>query len=152
MKISALLRLCVAGVALVAGTSAARADDGERLLTVDHYVMTKSIVPVIKGQPAQIYVRERAKAGNRRSMHARARPGPAEKDRAPLRHSHPAPSRVASASASGGSDGGGSGGAGGGGDPRLLLAGPLFGTPLPLPPTLVLARARGGDVLASDDS
>jgi len=62
MKISALLRLCVAGVALVAGTSAARADDGERLLTVDHYVMTKSIVPVIKGQPAQIYVRERAKA------------------------------------------------------------------------------------------
>ena len=96
--------------------------------------------------------RERYKAGNRRSMHARARPGLAENDRAPLRHSHPAPSRVASAGASGSSDGGGGGGAGGGGDPRLLLTGPLFGTPLPLPPALALAHARGGDVLASDDS
>jgi pimeloyl-ACP methyl ester carboxylesterase len=46
----------------VVGANAARADDGQRLLTIDHYVMTKSIVPAIKGQPAQIYVRERARA------------------------------------------------------------------------------------------
>jgi len=38
------------------------ADDGERLLTIDHYVLTRSSVPAIKGQPAQVYVRERAKA------------------------------------------------------------------------------------------
>jgi len=38
------------------------ADDGHRLLTIDHYVLNKSIVPAIKGEPAQIYVRERATA------------------------------------------------------------------------------------------
>src|SRR3954471_57206 len=59
MKIATSLTLIAAAASLVA--SAARADDGERLLTVDHYVMTKSIVPAIKGQPAEIYVRERAK-------------------------------------------------------------------------------------------
>lgn len=41
----------------------AAADDSERLLTVDHYVRVRSTVPAIAGQPAQIYVRERAKAG-----------------------------------------------------------------------------------------
>jgi pimeloyl-ACP methyl ester carboxylesterase len=39
------------------------ADDAERLLTIDHYVRVKSTVPAIAGQPAQLYVRERAKAG-----------------------------------------------------------------------------------------
>src|SRR5579871_7033787 len=63
MNVSASLRLFLAGLSVVVGSSAVvRADDGERLLTVDHYVMTKSMVPVIKGQPAEIYVRERAKA------------------------------------------------------------------------------------------
>src|SRR3954466_15466141 len=62
MKNRASFRLLLAGVCVVASSIAARADDGERLLSVDHYVMTKSMVPVIKGQPAQIYVRERAKA------------------------------------------------------------------------------------------
>jgi pimeloyl-ACP methyl ester carboxylesterase len=38
-------------------------DDGNRLLTIDHYVGVQSTVPSIKGQPAQIYVRERARAG-----------------------------------------------------------------------------------------
>jgi pimeloyl-ACP methyl ester carboxylesterase len=38
-------------------------DDSEQLLTVDHYVRVRSTVPAIVGQPAQIYVRERAKAG-----------------------------------------------------------------------------------------
>jgi pimeloyl-ACP methyl ester carboxylesterase len=49
---------------LLAGAASgpATADDGERLLTIDHYVRTKSTVPAIAGQPAQIYVRERAKA------------------------------------------------------------------------------------------
>jgi pimeloyl-ACP methyl ester carboxylesterase len=54
----------IAGVSMlgVLAINDARADDGQRLLSIDHYVMTKSIVPAIKGQPAQIYVRERAKA------------------------------------------------------------------------------------------
>jgi pimeloyl-ACP methyl ester carboxylesterase len=38
-------------------------DDGETLLRIDHYVRVKSSVPAIAGQAAQIYVRERAKAG-----------------------------------------------------------------------------------------
>ena len=49
---------------LLAGALAgpAFADDGQRLLSIDHYVMTKSAVPAIKGQAAEIYVRERARA------------------------------------------------------------------------------------------
>jgi pimeloyl-ACP methyl ester carboxylesterase len=39
------------------------ADDSEQLLTVDHYVRVRSTVPSIAGQPSQLYVRERAKAG-----------------------------------------------------------------------------------------
>jgi len=39
------------------------ADDGQRLLTIDHYVRVQSTVPAIAGQPAQIYVRERVQAG-----------------------------------------------------------------------------------------
>ncbi|HEY7290118.1 MAG TPA: alpha/beta fold hydrolase [Vicinamibacterales bacterium] len=41
----------------------ARADDGERLLTLDHFVAVKSTVPAIAGQTTQIYVRERVQAG-----------------------------------------------------------------------------------------
>jgi pimeloyl-ACP methyl ester carboxylesterase len=40
-----------------------RADDSDKLLTVDHYVRVTSTVPVIAGQPAQLYVRERVAAG-----------------------------------------------------------------------------------------
>ena len=39
------------------------ADDSARLLTIDHFVRTKSTVPAIAGQPAQLYVRERVMAG-----------------------------------------------------------------------------------------
>jgi pimeloyl-ACP methyl ester carboxylesterase len=39
------------------------AEDSEQLLSVDHYVRVKSTVPSIAGQTAQIYVRERTKAG-----------------------------------------------------------------------------------------
>src|SRR5262245_24314074 len=38
------------------------AEDGEKLLTVDHYVRVKSTVPSIAGQTTQIYVRERTRA------------------------------------------------------------------------------------------
>ena len=65
MRISASFRLRLATLAAFAGfvaASPALADDGQRLLTIDHYVLTKSAVPAIKGQPAQIYVRERATA------------------------------------------------------------------------------------------
>jgi pimeloyl-ACP methyl ester carboxylesterase len=39
------------------------ADDGEKLLTVDHYVRVHSTVPAIAGQTTQIYVREVVRAG-----------------------------------------------------------------------------------------
>ena len=38
-------------------------DDGERLLTVDHYIRVRSTVPAIGGQIAQIYAREVVRAG-----------------------------------------------------------------------------------------
>src|SRR2546425_1901825 len=53
---------CVVGsLALV--VSVAFADDSDRVLTIDHYVRVTSTVPAIAGQPAQLYVRERALAG-----------------------------------------------------------------------------------------
>lgn len=39
------------------------ADDGQRMLRVDHYVSVRSIAPSIKGQLAQIYAREVVQAG-----------------------------------------------------------------------------------------
>ena len=39
------------------------ADDGDRLLRVDHYVNVKSTVPAIAGQITAIYVREIVRAG-----------------------------------------------------------------------------------------
>jgi len=39
------------------------ADDGGRLLRVDHYVQVRSTVPAIAGQLTQIYVREVVEAG-----------------------------------------------------------------------------------------
>jgi pimeloyl-ACP methyl ester carboxylesterase len=48
---------------LIAATAGVLADDGERLLTIDHFVRVSSTVPAIAGQAAQIYVRERVKAG-----------------------------------------------------------------------------------------
>ena len=39
-------------------------DDGDRLLTIDHYLPVKSTVPAIAGQQAQLYVRERVVAGS----------------------------------------------------------------------------------------
>src|SRR5256885_11022136 len=52
------------GMILAAGLAHLSAgDDGQRLLTIDHYVAVNSTVPAIVGQPAQIYVRERVLAG-----------------------------------------------------------------------------------------
>jgi len=58
MMSAAMLALAMASM-----VSAAREDDGTRLLTLDHYVRMKSSVPTIAGQEAQIYVREKARAG-----------------------------------------------------------------------------------------
>src|SRR5215831_783006 len=54
------LKLIVLFVLLLAPFSFA--EDGDQLLTVDHYVRVKSTVPSIAGQTTQIYVRERSKA------------------------------------------------------------------------------------------
>jgi hypothetical protein len=40
------------------------ADDGDRLLRLDHYVGVKSTVPAIAGQTTAIYVREVVRAGS----------------------------------------------------------------------------------------
>ena len=50
-------------VMLFAVASPWAADDGQRLLSLDHYVRLTSNVPAITGQLAQIYVRERVSAG-----------------------------------------------------------------------------------------
>jgi pimeloyl-ACP methyl ester carboxylesterase len=50
--------------ALAAGAAAAQptaGEDSQHILTVDHYVPNRSIVPVIEGQTVQLYVRERVK-------------------------------------------------------------------------------------------
>ena len=44
-------------------TQPGTADDGEQLLTVDHYVSVRSTAPSMSGQIGQIYVRERYRAG-----------------------------------------------------------------------------------------
>ncbi|HMJ85605.1 MAG TPA: alpha/beta fold hydrolase, partial [Vicinamibacterales bacterium] len=49
-------------VATASGLSAG-GDDGQRLLSIDHYVSIASTVPAIAGQKAQLYVRERVLAG-----------------------------------------------------------------------------------------
>jgi pimeloyl-ACP methyl ester carboxylesterase len=48
---------------IAALSSISRAEDGDALLTVDHYVRVRSTVPFMNGQAAQIYVRERVAAG-----------------------------------------------------------------------------------------
>lgn len=46
------------GITAVALAAVAIADDGQRLLRMDHYVPVRSTAPAISGQTAQIYVRE----------------------------------------------------------------------------------------------
>jgi len=60
-----MLRTCIVGTFIVAGgLTLLRGDDGDRLLTIDHYLRVKSTVPAIAGQQAQLYVRERVVAGS----------------------------------------------------------------------------------------
>jgi pimeloyl-ACP methyl ester carboxylesterase len=60
-----MLRTCIAATFIVAvGLTFVRGDDGDRLLTIDHYLRVKSTVPAIAGQQAQLYVRERVMAGS----------------------------------------------------------------------------------------
>jgi pimeloyl-ACP methyl ester carboxylesterase len=61
MKRSQIVKLVALMVFCSIGTSLG--EDSEQLLTIDHFVRVKSTVPSIAGQPTQIYVRERAKAG-----------------------------------------------------------------------------------------
>src|SRR5215207_8091497 len=58
-----VLPFLFACTSLVVTAPGAVADDSERVLTIDHYVMVKSSVPAIAGQAAQVYVRERVQAG-----------------------------------------------------------------------------------------
>ena len=60
---SRILSALAAVTALAFESSAVRGNDAERILTIDHYVRVQSSVPSIKGQPAQIYLREKTKAG-----------------------------------------------------------------------------------------
>jgi pimeloyl-ACP methyl ester carboxylesterase len=65
MRPLASFRSLAAGLALLlaGSTHLAAADDGEELLTIDHYVPVRSVLPTMGGQQTQIYVRERVKAG-----------------------------------------------------------------------------------------
>jgi pimeloyl-ACP methyl ester carboxylesterase len=57
------VRTLIAALLLVSGVTLVQGDDGDRVLTIDHYVRVKSSVPAIAGQLAQLYVRERVVAG-----------------------------------------------------------------------------------------
>jgi pimeloyl-ACP methyl ester carboxylesterase len=56
------MRTLISTIALLLACTAF-ADDGRRLLRVDHYVRVRSAVPAIDGQTTQIYVREVVRAG-----------------------------------------------------------------------------------------
>src|SRR5579863_2205712 len=56
LRCSTALLACLAAQSVLA-------DDGAKLLRIDHYVRVRSTVPAIEGQTAQIYVREVALAG-----------------------------------------------------------------------------------------
>jgi pimeloyl-ACP methyl ester carboxylesterase len=59
------MRISVVSFAILGFFVAQRSfgDDGQRLLSLDHYVRVRSTVPAISGQTTQIYVREVAQAG-----------------------------------------------------------------------------------------
>ena len=59
------LAFTAAVVLAAVGLSAQTGSDARKILSVDHKVTVKSIVPAIAGQPAQIYVRERVADGRK---------------------------------------------------------------------------------------
>ena len=56
----AIIALLLVGVSFA---QPSRADDGERLVRIDHYVGVRSTVPAIAGQMTSIYVREVVRVG-----------------------------------------------------------------------------------------
>lgn len=65
MRFSAPVRTLLLILVMLFGVSLIQysaADDGEHLLTVDHYVSVHSTVPSVSGQITEIYVRERLQA------------------------------------------------------------------------------------------
>ena len=65
MRFSATVRRLLVTFTIVINvplTQIAAADDGEHLLTIDHYVAVRSAVPSVAGQITEIYVRERLQA------------------------------------------------------------------------------------------
>jgi pimeloyl-ACP methyl ester carboxylesterase len=66
MKFSAAVRILLVTfitVTIVPLFQFTAADDGEHLLTIDHFVSVRSTVPSVAGQITEIYVRERLQAG-----------------------------------------------------------------------------------------
>src|SRR5437879_6025482 len=59
MKTFTLFFMLSATVIFMIVANAVIADDGDQLLTIDHYVSLHSSVPSIAGQVTQLYVRER---------------------------------------------------------------------------------------------
>src|SRR5579863_2683573 len=63
MRLTGQIVSVLAFLAVAASYGVSYGDDGERLLSVDHYVRVHSAVPAIAGQTTQIYVREVVRAG-----------------------------------------------------------------------------------------
>src|SRR5438270_5608257 len=66
MRYSVALRVLLIAIFICLNTSltlSTAADEGEHLLTVDHYVSVRSTVPFMAGEIAAIYVRERLRSG-----------------------------------------------------------------------------------------
>ena len=56
--------IVISVIALMVGHSFSQGnEDSGRILTIDHYVRVRSLVPSVTGQWTQVYVRERVKAG-----------------------------------------------------------------------------------------
>ena len=55
------IALLAALAAAAAGAQPTAGEDSQHVLTVDHYVANRSIVPSVEGQTVQLYVRERVK-------------------------------------------------------------------------------------------
>jgi pimeloyl-ACP methyl ester carboxylesterase len=55
--------MCVLACLVILAAPRLAGDDGERILTLDHYLSVRSEVPAMAGELAPIYVRERVRAG-----------------------------------------------------------------------------------------
>jgi pimeloyl-ACP methyl ester carboxylesterase len=62
-RIASVTAAMIGLLAAAAPNSGVRAEDSDRILTIDHYLQVKSTVPAIAGQQTQLYIRERVMAG-----------------------------------------------------------------------------------------